>query len=74
MLDIAPFLVYLSSQLRDLRWHPHLLDGKLLLFDRDTGLNVLLEGDETRHLQRVAPRTLLIAVTNACNLTSEDGA
>ena len=46
MLDITPFLVYITSQLRDLRWHPHLLNSKLLLFDRDTGLNVLLEGDE----------------------------
>jgi MoaA/NifB/PqqE/SkfB family radical SAM enzyme len=33
------------------------------------GLNILLEGDETTHLQRVAPRTLLIAITNICNLT-----
>lgn len=29
----------------------------------------MLEGEETQHFQRVAPRSLLIAVTNACNLT-----
>jgi hypothetical protein len=28
-----------------------------------------MEGEETAHLQRVAPRVLLFAVTNACNLT-----
>jgi MoaA/NifB/PqqE/SkfB family radical SAM enzyme len=31
-------------------------------------LNVLLEGEETAPLRRIAPRTLLIAVTNACNM------
>jgi len=41
----------------------------LLLFDRDSGLNALLEGAETARLRREAPRTLLIAVTNFCNLT-----
>ncbi|MAU11898.1 MAG: hypothetical protein CL607_18880 [Anaerolineaceae bacterium] len=40
----------------------------MLLFNRDTGLNIKLEGEETHHLERVAPRTLLIAVTNVCNL------
>ena len=55
--------------LRHLPWRAHPLDGKLLLFERDTGLNALLEGEETAHLQRHAPRTLLIAVTNACNMT-----
>lgn len=59
---------YLPPSLRRLAWHPHPLDGKLLLFERDSGLNLLLEGDEVAHLQRVAPRTLLIAVTNICNL------
>jgi hypothetical protein len=63
------YLPYLPESLRHLRWRAHPLDGKLLLFERDSGLNVLLEGEETIHLQRVAPRTLLIAVTNACNLT-----
>jgi len=64
--DYTPFL---PPPLRNLPWQRYPMDGKLLLFERDSGLNVLLEGDETRHLRRLAPRTLLIAVTNACNLT-----
>jgi MoaA/NifB/PqqE/SkfB family radical SAM enzyme len=47
------------------------MDGKLLLFERDTGLNILMEGEEVAHLRRAAPRTLLIAVTNHCNLTCD---
>jgi len=66
---IEAFAAYLPPRLRSLPWRAHPLDGKLLLFERNTGLNVLLEGDETQHLRRAAPRTLLIAVTNACNLT-----
>jgi MoaA/NifB/PqqE/SkfB family radical SAM enzyme len=62
-------IAYLPENLRLLPWRAHPLDGKLLLFDRDTGLNVLLEGEETAHFRRIAPRSLLIAVTNACNLT-----
>src|SRR5579871_4044537 len=70
MNDITQaFRAYLPAELRPLPWRAHPLDGKLLLFDRNSGLNVLLDGDETGHLQRVAPRSLLIAVTNACNLT-----
>src|SRR5689334_20086097 len=63
------YISYLPPQLRNLPWREHPLDGKLLLFERNSGLNVLLEGEETSHFQRSAPRTLLIAVTNACNLT-----
>ena len=59
---------YLPSGLRGLNWQTHPLDGALLLFDRDTGLNIKLEGEETTDLERNAPRTLLIAVTNICNL------
>ncbi|MEQ8677264.1 MAG: radical SAM protein [Aggregatilineales bacterium] len=59
---------YLPPQLRNLDWRTHALDGALLLFDRDTGFNIKLEGDETAHLKRTAPRTLLIAITNVCNL------
>lgn len=66
---VAQFAHFLPAPLRSISWRAHPLDGKLLLFDRDTGLNLLLEGEETQHLRRVAPRTLLIAVTNACNLT-----
>lgn len=68
-MNISPFLMYLPPEMRQFNWQPHPLDRKLLLFNRDTGLNVLLEGDETAHLQRIAPRTLLIAVTNICNLS-----
>ena len=57
---------YLPPSLQSLPWQTHPLDGKLLLFDRDSGLNILLEGDEVAHLRRVAPRTLLIGVTNDC--------
>lgn len=49
-------------------WRPFPLDGKLLLFNRETGVNVLLADKETAACRQVAPRTLLIAVTNACNM------
>lgn len=69
MTDIlTTYKNYLPPELRGLAWRVHPLDGKLLLFERDTGLNILLEGEETAHLRRVAPRTLLVAVTNICNL------
>lgn len=45
-------------------WHA---DGKLLLFDRDTGLNRLYVGEETTHFKQVAPRTIQLALTNACD-------
>jgi hypothetical protein len=54
---IATYTPYLPPPLRDLPWVAHPLDGKLLLFERDSGLNVLLEGDETAHLLRVVPLT-----------------
>ncbi len=63
------YLPFLPPALRSLNWRPHPRDGKLLLFERDSGLNILLEGDETSHLRQLAPRNLLIAVTNACNMT-----
>jgi MoaA/NifB/PqqE/SkfB family radical SAM enzyme len=66
---VNEFLRFLPPVLRGLPWRAHPLDGSLLLFERSSGLNMLLEGDETAHLQRLAPRTLLIAVTNACNMT-----
>lgn len=50
-----------------LRWLP--LDGALLGFDRDTGRNVLLRGEETSHLEQRAPRVVQMALTNACNKT-----
>ncbi|MBA3531470.1 MAG: radical SAM protein [Ardenticatenales bacterium] len=69
MHDVAAdFLCHLPTPLQPLPWRGLPLDGKLLLFERNTGLNALLEGEETAHLHRLAPRTLLVAVTNACNL------
>lgn len=47
---------------------PFPLDGALLLFDRDSGTNVRLDGDETAALRLVAPRAVQFAITNRCNL------
>ncbi|MBA3542332.1 MAG: radical SAM protein, partial [Deltaproteobacteria bacterium] len=42
--------------------------GALLLFDRDTGTNVLCDGAETAGLDLVAPRVVQFGITNRCNL------
>ena len=42
--------------------------GALLLFDRDTGTNVLCDGEEATDLLPVAPRVIQFAITNRCNL------
>jgi hypothetical protein len=47
---------------------PFPLDGALLLFDRETGDNVLLEGEETASLRMRAPRSVQFGITNRCNL------
>src|SRR5215813_3102257 len=44
------------------------LDGAMLLFDRDTGLNVLCDGPETEPLRQRAPRVVQFGITNRCNL------
>lgn len=44
------------------------LDAALLLFDRDTGTNVLLDGPETAALRMQAPRSVMFGITNKCNL------
>lgn len=44
------------------------LDRALLLFDRDTGTNVLLDGPETATLRMLAPRSVMLGITNRCNL------
>lgn len=44
------------------------LDGALLLFDPTRGLNVRIDAPGTRALRRTAPRTVMFAITNACNL------
>lgn len=40
------------------------VDGGVVLFDRDTGMNVLVEADEMLR----APRSVQFAITNRCNL------
>jgi MoaA/NifB/PqqE/SkfB family radical SAM enzyme len=44
------------------------LNGALLLFDRETGQNILLDGEETRELVPLAPRSIQFGITNRCNL------
>lgn len=44
------------------------LKDALLLFDRDTGLNVLCDGQETMGLAPIAPRVIQFGITNRCNL------
>lgn len=53
--------------LRGLRWLE--LDGALLGFDRDSGRNVLLRGDDTSAFVQRAPRVVQMSITNACNKT-----
>lgn len=48
-----------------LRWLE--LDGALLGFDRRSGRNVLLRGEETAACIQSAPRVVQMALTNACN-------
>lgn len=59
-------LAALAGAAPQLRAHP--LDGALLLFDPRRGLNVRIDGPATLGLRRQAPRTLLFAITNRCNL------
>ncbi|MBA3542674.1 MAG: radical SAM protein [Deltaproteobacteria bacterium] len=49
------------------RWRAHDLDGEVLLFDRATGTNLLVTTAATAGLRRRAPRTLQVALTNACD-------
>jgi hypothetical protein len=64
-----PALAEALARFKSPPWRGYPLDGKLLFFDRRTGTNVLLSGEETASLKRVAPRTLQIGLTNACNKT-----
>lgn len=48
-------------------WRTWPLDGKLLRFDRETGINQLFSGEETAHLVQEAPRFIHVALTNDCN-------
>ena len=55
---LSTFAKHLPPDLRTIPWRTHPLDGELLLFHRDSGLNVLLDGvDEVADFptrQRVA--------------------
>lgn len=56
----------LPRELVHLRRFP--LDGALLLFDRDSGLNALCDGPELADLKQLAPRVVQFGITNRCNL------
>ena len=43
------------------------LDGQLLYFDRRTGINQLLRGEQTAASRQGAPRVLQVGLTNRCN-------
>lgn len=43
-------------------------DSSLLLFDRETGWNALIESEATRDLRMLAPRAVQFGITNGCNL------
>jgi hypothetical protein len=49
-------------------FRPFPLEAALLLFDRETGTNILLDGPETATLRMLAPRSILFGITNRCNL------
>ena len=44
------------------------MDGALLLFNRESGMNALCDGPETAHLRQNAPRAVQFGITNECNL------
>ena len=50
-------------------WHSYALDGATLLFDRSSGTNIRIQNEFTRGQQRAAPRVVMFAITNRCNLT-----
>ncbi len=47
---------------------PFPLDDALLLFDRERGVNLLLDGPELVGLRQEAPRSVQFGITNLCNL------
>ena len=49
-------------------FRPFPMQGALLLFDRDSGENVLVDGPETAALRPIAPRVVQFGITNQCNL------
>lgn len=50
---------------------PYFMDGALLLFDRESGTNVLLDGEEFAHVRQQAPRSIQFGITNLCNLACQ---
>ena len=58
--------IVLPDALANFRRFP--MNGALLLFDRNSGLNALCEGVETVHLVQHAPRMVQFGITNLCNL------
>ena len=44
------------------------LDSALLLFDRETGTNMLFDGPELAHLCMRVPRSVMFGITNKCNM------
>lgn len=50
---------------------PYLLDGALLFFDRESGTNMLLDGEEFVHVRQEAPRSIQFGITNVCNLACQ---
>ena len=63
----SPTFPPVPPNLRGLRWLE--LDGALLGFDRLSGRNVLLRGEETAAFVQRAPRVVQMSLTNACNKT-----
>ncbi len=49
-------------------FRPFPMTGALLLFDRETGANLLMDGPETALLRPLAPRVIQFGITNRCNL------
>lgn len=64
-----PQKAWLPASLEGGEWRALELDGQVLLFDRRTGTNVLVENETTKSLRRTSPRMLQVALTNACNKT-----
>ncbi len=56
-------------ELQGFRAHP--LDGALLWFHPRLGLNLRWDAPATRALRRAAPRVVLFAITNRCNLACD---
>lgn len=47
------------------------LDGALLLFDRETGINMRFDGEDFAGLRQNAPRSIQFGITNLCNMACQ---